>query len=51
MALENLNLEHKWAPEDIPVVKARSASDADKLTAICEPIIWKLWGPRHRTTL
>jgi hypothetical protein len=24
---------------------------ADKLTVICEPIVYKMWDPRHLTTL
>jgi hypothetical protein len=29
----------------------RPASKADNLTAICEPIVQKMWEPRHLTTL
>jgi hypothetical protein len=31
--------------------KGRPARKADHLTAICEPIIWKMWEPRPLTTL
>jgi hypothetical protein len=31
--------------------KGRPARKADNLTAICEPIIWKMWEPRRLTTL
>jgi hypothetical protein len=31
--------------------KGRLARKVDSLTAICEPIVWKLWEPRHLTTL
>jgi hypothetical protein len=31
--------------------KGRPARKADKLTAICEPIIYKMWEPQHLTTL
>jgi hypothetical protein len=30
--------------------KAQSACKADNLTAICEPIVWTMWDPRHLTT-
>jgi hypothetical protein len=29
----------------------RSARKADDLTAICEPIVYKMWEPRRLTTL
>jgi hypothetical protein len=32
-------------------VKGRSERKGDNLTAICEPIIWKMWEPRRLTTL
>jgi hypothetical protein len=31
--------------------KWRPALKADNLTAICEPIVWKIWEPRHLTAL
>jgi hypothetical protein len=31
--------------------KVRPAHKADNLTAICEPIIYKMWEPRDVTTL
>jgi hypothetical protein len=31
--------------------KGRPARKADNLTAICEPIAWKMWEPRRLTTL
>jgi hypothetical protein len=31
--------------------KGRPARKADNLTFICEPIISKMWDPRHLTTL
>jgi hypothetical protein len=33
------------------VGKERPAHNADNLTAIYEPIIWKMWEPRRLTTL
>jgi hypothetical protein len=32
---------------DIHRSKARSALKNDNLTAICEPIVYKMWDPRH----
>jgi hypothetical protein len=31
--------------------RARPASKADNLAAICEPIVWKIWDPQHLTSL
>jgi hypothetical protein len=31
--------------------KVRPARKADNFTAICEPNVWKLWGPRRLTIL
>jgi hypothetical protein len=31
--------------------KARPAHKSDNLFAICEPIVYKIWDPRHLTTL
>jgi hypothetical protein len=31
--------------------KGRPARGADNLTAICEPIVWKMWEPRRLITL
>jgi hypothetical protein len=36
---------------NIPGGKERPARKADKLTAICEPIFWKMWEPVRLTTL
>jgi hypothetical protein len=30
--------------------KGRPARKAHKLTAFCQPIMWKMWAPRHLTT-
>jgi hypothetical protein len=35
----------------IPGGKGRPARKADNLTAICEPIVYKMWEPQHLTTL
>jgi hypothetical protein len=31
--------------------KGRSARKADSLTAICDPIVWKMWEPRRITII
>jgi hypothetical protein len=31
--------------------KGRPARKADNLTAICEPIVYKMWEPQHLRTL
>jgi hypothetical protein len=36
---------------NLPGCKLRPARKADNLTAICEPIVQKLWEPRRLTTL
>jgi hypothetical protein len=35
----------------LPEVKGRPARKADNLTAICVPIVYKMWEPRRLTTL
>jgi hypothetical protein len=36
---------------NLPGSKGRPALRADNLTAICEPIVYKMWEPRRVTTL
>jgi hypothetical protein len=36
---------------NLPKGKGRPVRKADNLTAICEPIIWKMWEPRRLTNL
>jgi hypothetical protein len=36
---------------NLPGGKGRPARKADNLTAICEPIVYKMWEPQHLTTL
>jgi hypothetical protein len=31
--------------------KGQPARGADNLTAMCEPIVWKMWEPRRLTAL
>jgi hypothetical protein len=42
-----LTLWQKWVPE----IFGRPTRKADNLTAICEPIVYKMWEPRRLTTL
>jgi hypothetical protein len=46
-----LSLWQKWVPGIFLGGKGRPACKADSLTAICEPIVWKMWEPRRLTTL
>jgi hypothetical protein len=41
----------KMSTRNLPGGKGWLARNADNLTAICEPIVWKMWEPRHLTTL
>jgi hypothetical protein len=41
----------KEVPENLSGSEARPARNAYNLTAICEPIVYKMWSPRHLTTL
>jgi hypothetical protein len=36
---------------NLPGDKGRPERKADNLTAICEPIVYKMWEPQHPTTL
>jgi hypothetical protein len=37
--------------QNIPGGKVRSARKFDNFTAFCEPIVKKMWDPRHFTTV
>jgi hypothetical protein len=41
---------HRWVPKDF-WGKARPACKNDNLTAVYEPTVWRIWDPRHLTTL
>jgi hypothetical protein len=45
MALGSTQPLTEMSTRNLPVGKGRSASGADNLTAICEPIVWKMWKP------
>jgi hypothetical protein len=41
----------EMSARSLPAGKGQPVHKADDLTAICEPIIWKMWEPRCLTTL
>jgi hypothetical protein len=41
----------EMSTRNLPGGKGQLMCTADSLTAICEPIVWKEWEPRHLTTL
>jgi hypothetical protein len=41
----------EMSTRNLPGGKGRPARKTDNLTAICEPIVWKMWEPRLLTTL
>jgi hypothetical protein len=41
----------EMSTRNLPGGKGRPARKADNLTAICEPIVYKMWEPQHLTTL
>jgi hypothetical protein len=46
MALGSTEPLKEMSTRDIPEGKGQPVSKADNLTAICEPIVYKIWGPR-----
>jgi hypothetical protein len=51
MALGSTQPLTEMTTRNIPGGEKRPARKADNLTAICEPIIYKMWEPPHLTTL
>jgi hypothetical protein len=51
MALRSTQPLTEMSTRNLPGGKARPARKAEKLTAICEPIFYKMWEPRRFTTL
>jgi hypothetical protein len=41
----------EMSTRNLPEGKGLQARNADNLTAICEPIVYKIWEPRHLRTL
>jgi hypothetical protein len=50
MALGSTQPLTEMSTRNIPGGEGRPAPKAD-LTAICEPIVYKMWKPQHLTTL
>jgi hypothetical protein len=50
MALGSIQPLTEMSTRSLPEGKVGSARKAD-LTAICEPIVYKMWEPRRLTTL
>jgi hypothetical protein len=44
-------MKQKSCARNLPGGKGRPVRKADNLTAICEPIVLKIWEPRRLTTL
>jgi hypothetical protein len=51
MALGSTQPLTEMSTRNLPGGKGRPAREADNLTAICEPILYKMWEPRRLTTL
>jgi hypothetical protein len=51
MALGSTQPLTEMNTRNLPGCKGRPARKADNLTAICQPIVWKMWKPRRLTTL
>jgi hypothetical protein len=51
MALRSTKPLTEMSTRNLPWGKGRPAHMADHLTAICEPIVQKMWEPRRLTTL
>jgi hypothetical protein len=51
MALGSTQTLTEMSTRNLPEGKGRQTRNADNLTAICEPIVQKMWEPRRVTTL
>jgi hypothetical protein len=51
MALGSTQPVREMSTRNLPGDERRPADKADNLTAICEPIVWKMWVPRRLTIL
>jgi hypothetical protein len=51
MLLESTKPLTERSTRNLLAGKGRTARKADNLTAICEPIVWKMWDPRRLTNL
>jgi hypothetical protein len=51
MALGSTQPLTEMTTRNLPEGKGQLAREAESLTAICEPIVWKMWESRRLTTL
>jgi hypothetical protein len=51
MGLRSTQPLTEMSTRNLPGGKRRPVREADNLTAICEPIVQKMWEPRRLTTL
>jgi hypothetical protein len=51
MALDSTQSRTEMSTRNLPAGKGRPVRKADNLTAICKPIIQKMWDPRRLTIL
>jgi hypothetical protein len=51
MALGSTQPLTEMSTRNIPGGEGRQTRKAHNLTAICEPIVYKMWEPQHLTTL
>jgi hypothetical protein len=51
MALESTQPLTNMSARNLPGGKGRQAHEDDNLTAICEPIVYKMWEPQQFTVL
>jgi hypothetical protein len=51
MTLGSIQPLTEMSTSNLPAGKERPARKVDNFTAICEPIVYKIWGPRRLTTL
>jgi hypothetical protein len=51
MALGSTQPLREIGTRNLPWGKERQVRKTDKFTAICEPIVKKMWEPRRHTTL
>jgi hypothetical protein len=51
MALGSTEPLTETSTRNLPGGKGQLAGKADNLTAICKPIVYKMWEPQHLTTL
>jgi hypothetical protein len=51
MAMGSTQPLNGMSTRNLPGGKGRPARKSDSLTAVCEPIVQKMWEPRHLTTV